>query len=263
MDLRHRRVHQRIARAAFAPGGKSLLRQRPFFPLDPVVFRPETLAAPHLREVGQHLEVELAPHQFLEPGRRAAVVMPAGLAREVPHGHCSETQVHAEIAGPLHRGQVTLDVVAADAVDKGSQQFGRAGAARRKMQLAQIGGLESQLGEARHFLSQCRRPRCQPVRQQVHRMRLQVGLVQSSQPRAAVRGEDGIGRARLREHLPAFEDHMVLEGMQRDAVCRQGRAHLLVALDGGRVFIVVGEHRLHAQPSCQCRDFLAGRCRAP
>ena len=63
LELAHRRINQRIAGPALAPGGQSL---RPVCPLNGVVLRLEGMTG-HVRVAVENHEIEIPPDQFAEP----------------------------------------------------------------------------------------------------------------------------------------------------------------------------------------------------
>ena len=124
VDLRHGRVHQRVAGAAFAPGleqGGGLVA---LDPVDAVVLGFEGL---HRRvwKVAQNLGIKISPDQLTEPGGCTLVSL---LLRrqaqrgQVADGHRAKPQVNAQVTGSLHRREVTRVPVAADAWQKLGQQ---------------------------------------------------------------------------------------------------------------------------------------------
>ena len=74
VDLRHGRVHQRVAGAALAPGLEQGVCPGAALPLDGVIGRLET-AVHHMRVVRQDLEVEVAPDELTQPGAGARVAL--------------------------------------------------------------------------------------------------------------------------------------------------------------------------------------------
>ncbi|MCY1381689.1 hypothetical protein D9M69_696240 [compost metagenome] len=98
VQLRHGRVHQRIAGAPLAPGGKRGIGVRPRFPGDGVVGRFEG-AAFHMRVLVQNHGVEIAPDQFCQPhGRAIAATAPVHQvddgAYQVAQRDGAEAQMH-------------------------------------------------------------------------------------------------------------------------------------------------------------------------
>ena len=75
----------------------------------------------------------------------------------------------------------------------------------------------------------------------------EVGRRQAPQPRLHVRREHGERARRLREHLGALEDDVVLAGAPRDAAVGERVRDGRVAVERLRLVVVVGVDRRHAQ----------------
>ena len=219
-------------------------------PDDLVVFRPEALALGHLRMVCQHLEVEVAPDQLAQPGRRAAVAFERQPVRDAGHPadrHRAEAQVHAQVARPAHRREVARGVVAFDSVEEILEQRRPALAAGRDLQRCQVGLLEAEVRERRHGGVMAGRRRCQCVGVMPHRIGLQIEVVDLRQPRTLVGREHGVRLAGLGQHLVALEDRLVLGDRHQDADIGQRAEHLRVARDRLGLVVAVGEHGLHVE----------------
>ncbi len=137
VDLAHGRVHQRIAGATFAPGGKLI---RVVAPLNAVVNRLESRIH-HMRMVVKNLKIKVAPHQLgqPDPGPLAARLLPRPSQRDqFAHGHRAEAQMHREIARPLARRVVARLIVIIDTTTEVVHQRRRARRAQRQFQLVQI-----------------------------------------------------------------------------------------------------------------------------
>ena len=91
-----------------------------------------------------------------------------------------------------------------------------------------------------------------------HLKSLQVFRCDFFQPSVFVGREHAKGLGHLRQHFVAFKHHMVLEGVQHDAVVGQMAAHLDVTGQCQRLVVVVGKNHLSLQVLGQFDDFVLG-----
>ena len=247
VQLRHRRVHQRITGAPFAPGGKGGVRLGSRFPGDGVVGGLEG-AAFHVRVLVQNHGVEVAPDQFRQPhGRAVAAAAPVHQvddgAHQVAQRDGAEAQVHGQVRWPFQCGKVARHVVAGRARQEILEQFAGARHAGRNRQFGQVAGLETQLLQGRQ-----RRRRDSARRRQAGRVRFDVERRQAArfgahflQPCILVWRIDGVGFLREGHHFVFFKDHLILETEPQARVLRQRGGHCGVAGDGLRFVVVVGK----------------------
>ena len=125
VDLRHGGIDQRVAGAAFAPGGEQGFRVIALLPLNFVVLGFEGIAS-RVGKVGQNLRIKVAPDQLAEPDRSALtaglLLLQAG-ASKLPDGHCAKAQVHTQIARPFDGGEVTRFAIVVHAAQKFVKQL--------------------------------------------------------------------------------------------------------------------------------------------
>jgi len=118
----------------------------------------------------------------------------------------------------------------------------------------QVARLEADRLQSRHAERNAvgrRRERCGEFD---HRPLSQRRRVDLPQPRGFVWRENAVGRACRAQDLVALEHHVVLAGVQRDAVGRQRAAHLGVALQRVRIVVVARVDCLHRQALRQRND---------
>ncbi|MCY1530411.1 hypothetical protein D9M68_655960 [compost metagenome] len=223
------------------------------FELDVVVLGLEGLVD-HVREVGEDLVVEVAPDQLAQPGARPGdplQVHPVCHRSRLPHGEGAKAQVHAEVAGPFDGRVVAGLVVAVDALHEILEELVRALFAGRHLELCGVDGLEVDVGQAWNgripFAAHRAGQGAQRGRVPGHRVGLELETVNLLEPSVLVGREDAECVARLRQHLAALEDHVVLVPMEHDAFMGQLTQHVRIARVGGRFVVVVGEHGLHLQ----------------
>ena len=152
VDLRHGRIHQRIARAALAPRGKQFFGLLVMVPFDVVVFGLERTRH-HTRMVMQDLVIKIAPNQLRQPHLSTGRAHPHAFKRggcQLANRHCAEAQMHAQVAGAFDGGKVAGFVVTVHAVKEVFKQSQAAGAARGHMQAAEVGGFKANVCQARH-----------------------------------------------------------------------------------------------------------------
>ena len=149
VDLRHRRVDQRIAGAPLAPGGEGLVGVAAVLEADAVELG-LAAGADDVRQVVQDLLVEVAPDQLREPGLGAARELAGfGDARSRRAGEAAdrdraEAQVNAEIARALDRRVLARRRVVVDAAEEvGEQRLGR-GASAFDLERFEVGLDEAQ-----------------------------------------------------------------------------------------------------------------------
>ena len=159
-----------------------------------------------------------------------------------------------EVGRPLDRGEVAALVVGADPVEEGLEEPLRARHAGRDVERAEIRRLEPDRRERRDPGSR-RRREVTGVRR--HRVGLQVEGIELLQPRVLVGREDGERAPGSGQHLVPLEDHLVLEGVERDPRRRERARHLGVAVLRGRLVVVVREDRRDAQLAREPRDRVA------
>ena len=99
--------------------------------------------------------------------------------------------------------------------------------------------------------------RRQPVEIFINRIGLHEKAVEALQPGVLVRRKYAERPAILGQHLVFFEDDLVFAGDECPALARQRGAHRGVALDRGRLVIVIGEHGIGLKAYRQRRDLLA------
>ena len=260
VDLGHGGIHQRIASAAFTPGGKKRLRVRSFFPLDRVIGRLET-AAHHMGVVVENLKVKVPPDQLAEPGGGTLV----SRLREPMCGACQQArrdrakaQVHAQITGPFHRRKIACLVVVLDAAQKIVQQLLRATGAGGQRRVRQGCVIKAQRRQRWHGLTVRLRAWCQAMRMALHGVAFELKVIHLFQPRVLVGRKDAVGAARLRQHLAALQHGMVFVGVERTPLGGQPRAHPCVAGERLRFVVMVGKNGLHVQRLGQRRNRIAG-----
>ena len=162
VDLRHRRIDQRIAGAALAPGGEVPRRRACRARSDAVVLGLEA-RADDVRMVVQDLLVEVAPDQLREPDLGAAREPAASAmrcprrARHAADRHRAEAQVHAEVARALDRREVARRRVVVDAL-RGSRRAALRPRRCRRWTLSdcQVGLDEAEARQARQRGRRCR-----------------------------------------------------------------------------------------------------------
>ena len=266
VDLRHRRVDQRIPGAALAPRLEQAIGVFAGVPPDLLVLGLEavrhTVDRPHVRKVRQHLRVEIAPDQFAQPGRCARVAMQRelmGQACELADRHRAETQVHAEVAWSAHGRVIARILVPVDALEKIVEQRGGAATAGRDVERRQVGFFKPESLERRDDIAEFFR--CDGQRRSVgaHRIGPQVERIQLRLPGPLVRGEHGVRLTDLGQHFAALENHLVLVGVERDADVGERTEHLCIAHHGGRLVVVIGKHRLHVERMRQGGDVVDRR----
>ena len=261
VQLPHGRVHQRVAGARFAPGLEQFVGVRAVLPGDGVVVGLEALAMAHMGKVVQHLHIKVTPDQFGQPNtgphaaRQHARVCLAG---KLANRHGAKAQMHAQIAGPLDGREVARVFVCIDTRQKVVQQGLGTRLAGRDFQDFEVGGLKPDVLQAGHRFGQIVGARRQALGQWGHVKSLQVFRGDFFQPGVFVRGKDAEGLGHLGQHFVALKDHMVLEGVQHDAVVSQMAAYLNVARQRLGLVVVVGKHRLGLQVLGQFDDFVLG-----
>ena len=108
VNLTHGCVNQGVARLSFAPGFKKGLGGRTSFPFDGIVLRFKRT----LRYVGvvmQNLHVKVTPNQLAQPGARAHITLCMTIKsrlRQRANRYGAKAQVHTEVAGTFHAGEV-------------------------------------------------------------------------------------------------------------------------------------------------------------
>ena len=268
IELAHGGIDQRVAGAAFAPGGKEGVGLGSRLPFDGVIRRLEA-ALHHIRLVGQDLEVEVAPDQLAEPGGRPfacrgrpvlVVGRLMGEAGQLAYRHGAKAQMDAEIAGPLEGRKVACRLVLRQARQKIGQQLARA---------ADAGG-QAQAGQRVRGKAQIRSRgnRAALAVRQIGQLARQIALAgvgreiercDFSQPGVLVGREDRKWRQALGQHLVARKDAVVLEAQQQLPLALEAARHLGVAGDGRRLVVVVAEDGARAQLPGQGRDDVLGQ----
>jgi len=148
VELAHGGVYQRVACAGLAPGVKQLVAVGAVVPMDGVVIALEALACAHVRKVGQHLHIKVAPDQLRKPDRCASAARQAAFVRhagQLPDGHGAKTQMGAQVAGALQARVVAGAVIGVDTRGKVLQQGLAAAFAAGQMQGVQVAGLKVQV----------------------------------------------------------------------------------------------------------------------
>jgi hypothetical protein len=237
VQLRHGRVDQRIAGAAFAPGRKQVLRAIARFPHHGVKGRLERLLR-DVRVVEQDHRVEVAPDQFRQPDRGARAAGAVGhhlaqRAHQVAHRGGAEAQVDRQARGRVQRREIARRAVVGQARQEGFEQDAGARHAGRGGQGTVV---EAECGQAGQRRGRNRRQACRIRFHHPWRRRFRL-RVQALEPGIFIRGEHAIHTAAQRQHLAFFEDDLVLEAQQGAAVRLQGLLDLRVA--GDRLGFVV------------------------
>jgi hypothetical protein len=151
-------------------------------------------------EVGEHLEVEIAPDQFAEPGRSACIaLLDAGMgrAREFSDRDGAKPQVHAQVARPAHAGEVAGFPVSVDPRAEVVEQLLAPLQAQGQGEFAQVGGFKAQSLEAGNVASPGGGALSQGACVRLYVIGLQVVVVGLGQPGVLVGGEHGVGPTAL------------------------------------------------------------------
>ena len=180
------------------------------------------------------------------------------LAGQLADRHGAKAQMHTQITGAFDGREVARVFILVNAGQKVMQQGLCARLARGNFQGLQVGGLKAYVGQARHWMRQLIGARGQPLGQFGHLESLQVFGGDFFQPGVFVGGEYAEGLVHLGQHFVALKHHMVLEGVQHDAVVGQMAAHLNVARQRQGLVVVVGEYHLGLQVLGQFDDFVFG-----
>ncbi|MEY2804423.1 MAG: hypothetical protein RL657_1759, partial [Pseudomonadota bacterium] len=173
--------------------------------------------------------------------------------------HGAKAQVHAQVAGAFDGRKVSPLAVGVNAVQKIGQQGLPARFACRNLQLGEIGGFKVNVRQARHWLAQCFGSRGQMSRIALDGVGLEVEIIHLAQPGVFVGGEDRKRRTRLGHDLLPFKHHMVLAGVQGNAVVGQPATHMAVAQLGGGFVVMAGKHGQGVQLLGQLGDFVFGQ----
>ena len=135
----------------------------------------------------------------------------------------------------------------------------RAAHAGLQFQFGQVRGFETELLQGRQRRLVLRRRQAGGVF--LDRPGLQVGGNEALQPGVLVRREYREGRAALRHHLVALEDHLILEIHEGNVgagfVITETAFDFLVTGDGRRLVIAIGIHGAGVQLLRQTRNFHA------
>jgi len=237
IELRHRRIDDRISRAPLAPCAKIIVRVAP---LQPFRLREERRAG-DVRKTCKHLLIEIAPDQFVDPRLDAGALRAARRERlrdARPDPDRPGAQMRRETGGPVQRRKVAPRSVRGDiAVEERAQDGVRArlAAAGIRRGARMTVGLRRGNLERRPELA----PREQPPRERVFRVDRRMRMrAESLPPATLVRGEHRVRFAAVLHDLRRIEVDMIDEGRDGQTGRFEHVAHVRVATN--RLRIVVG-----------------------
>lgn len=248
VEAPHRGIDDGVAGLTFAPSAEVLVGAGP---MDGIGFRLESLALPDMRELGEDHLVELAPDELGLPLARSGGFTCHGGAEALANRDGAESKMNAEAARAFDAGDVAILAVAGDFGEEVVQAL-----------LTPLGsGGEPEIGiheaDLRHgFVAECH---ClQGVRTgklgEVGGSLGEIGWSDDFPPLTRIRGEDSEGFAGVVEHLSAFEDDVVFDGLELATRGAESSRDLGISFESIGFVVMTRDHQIGSQQGGELRN---------